>query len=48
MCASMLNALLDALRVPIEQFALGAFGAISLADGPRIADDQLKAWATLS
>jgi hypothetical protein len=46
--ATMLNALLDALRVPIEQFALGAFGVISLADGPRITNDQLKAWATLS
>jgi hypothetical protein len=45
---TMLNALLDALRVPIEQFALGAFGAIALADGPRIADDQSKAWATIS
>lgn len=43
----MLNALLDAARYPVERFALGAFATIQLADGPLIADDQIKVWADL-
>jgi len=45
---TMLNTLLDTLRYPVEQFALGAFGSLSLADGPKIADNQLKVWADIS
>jgi hypothetical protein len=44
---TMLNSLLDALRYPVERFALGAFGSLGLVDGPRIADDQLKVWANI-
>ncbi len=44
---TMLNALLDALRFPVEQFALGAFGTLQLVDGPRIAEDQLKVWGNI-
>jgi len=44
---TMLNSLLDALRYPVERFALGAFGSLGLVDGPRIADDQLKVWADI-
>jgi len=44
----MLNTLLDALRYPVEQFALGSFATLSLADGPLIADNQLKVWANIS
>jgi hypothetical protein len=44
---TMLNSLLDAMRFPVEQFALGAFGSLGLADGPLIADDQLKIWADI-
>jgi len=42
---TMLNSLLDAIRFPVEQFALGAFASLGLVDGPTIADDQLKVWA---
>jgi hypothetical protein len=45
---TMLNSLLDALRYPVEQFALMTFAKISLADGPLIADDQLKVWGDIS
>lgn len=45
---TMLNSLLDALRYPVERFALGAFGFLGLVDGPLIADDQLKIWADIS
>ena len=44
---TMLNSLLDAMRYPVERFALGAFGSLGLADGPLIADDQLKVWADI-
>lgn len=44
---TMLNALLDAMRYPVERFALGAFGKLGLVDGPRIADNQLKVWADI-
>jgi hypothetical protein len=44
---TMLNSLLDALRYPVERFALGTFGSLGLADGPTIADDQLKVWADI-
>ena len=44
---TMLNALLDALRYPVERFALGAFLSLGLVDGPTIADDQLKVWADI-
>jgi hypothetical protein len=44
---TMLNALLDALRFPVEQFALGALGSLKLVDGPRIGDDQLKVWGNI-
>ena len=43
----MLNSLLDAMRFPVEQFALGAFASLGLVDGPTIADDQLKVWADI-
>jgi hypothetical protein len=42
---TMLNSLLDAMRYPVEQFALGAFGKLALESGPLIADEQLKVWA---
>jgi hypothetical protein len=45
---TMVNAILDALRFPVEQFALGGFITLSLADGPLIADNQLKVWAQIS
>jgi hypothetical protein len=45
---AMLNSLLDALRDPVERFALGTFLSLTLADGPHIADDQLKVWADIS
>jgi hypothetical protein len=45
---TMLNSLLDALRYPVERFALGAFGFLGLVDGPFIADNQLKVWADIS
>jgi hypothetical protein len=44
---TMLNSLLDAIRYPVERFALGAFGSLGLVDGPRIADDQLEVWADI-
>jgi len=44
---TMLNAMLDALRYPVERFALGAFLSLGLVDGPTIADDQLKVWADI-
>jgi hypothetical protein len=44
---TMVNGLLDALRYPVERFALGAFGGLALVDGPRIADDQVKVWANI-
>jgi hypothetical protein len=44
---TMLNSLLDAMRFPVEQFALGAFASLGLVDGPTIADDQLKVWADI-
>jgi len=45
---TMINSLLDALRYPVEKFALGSFASLSLADGPLIADNQLKVWADIS
>ena len=45
---TMLNTLLDALRYPVERFALGTFASVSLADGPLIADDQLKVRGDIS
>jgi hypothetical protein len=45
---TMLNSLLNAMRFPVEQFALGAFGKLSLVDGPTIADNQLKVWGDIS
>ena len=45
---TMLNSLLDALRYPVERFALGTFASLSLVDGPLIADNQLKVWADIS
>lgn len=45
---TMLNALLDALRYPVERFALGTFASLSLVEGPLIADNQLKIWANIS
>lgn len=45
---TMLNSLLDAMRYPVEQFALGAFATVSLADGPAIADNQLQVWGDIS
>jgi hypothetical protein len=44
---TMLDSLLDAMRFPVEQFALGAFGSLALANGPLIAEDQLKVWADI-
>jgi hypothetical protein len=44
---TMLNSLLDALRYPVERFALGAFGALGLVEGPLIDDDHLKTWANI-
>jgi hypothetical protein len=44
---TMLNSLLDAMRFPVERFALGAFGSLGLVNGPLIADDQLKVWADI-
>jgi len=44
----MINSLLDALRYPVEKFTLGSFASLSLADGPLIADNQLKVWADIS
>jgi hypothetical protein len=45
---TMLNTLLDALRYPVEQFALGSLASLSLADGPLFADSQLKVWADIN
>lgn len=36
------------MRYPVEQFALGTFAKVSLADGPTIADNQLKVWGDIS
>jgi len=44
---TMVNTLLDAMRYPVEQFALGAFGSLALAAGPTIVDDQIKVWADI-
>jgi hypothetical protein len=44
---TMLNSLLDAMRFPVEQFALGGFASLGLAAGPTIADDELKVWADI-
>jgi hypothetical protein len=45
---TMLNTLLDALRYPVEKFALSSLVSLTLADGPLIADNQLKVWADIS
>jgi hypothetical protein len=44
---TMLDSFLDAMRFPVERFALGAFASLGLAGGPTIADDQLKVWADI-
>lgn len=44
---TMVNGLLDAMRLPLERFALGALGALALVEGPVIADNQAKVWADI-
>lgn len=42
----ILNATLENVRIPLDTVSIGAF-SLTLADGPRIEDDQVKVWGTI-